>query len=540
MIRLRQRGQWAESLPLLQQYLRIDPDDASALQDLGVTWLHLKKLPAAITSLRRATAVKPDLAIAHYHLAVALQQDDREAEAITALRRAVSLAPRHAEAQAMRGDLLLLDGQREEAAACFRRAFAASPNATPGRLSLAKAFIAEENFHDAERQLRRTIALDPNSNSAHWTLGRTLTRLGRFADAATELEHAIALGPDDVFVYHDLVVTKRVGEADRPMLAVMLAALDRPGLAPVHRILLEYALGKAFDDLGEYDGAIRHFDEANRLRGRALRFDRAAFAAENDRVMARFSSCRQPSGDHKGADDQTPILIVGMPRSGTTLVEQILSAHPEIGAAGEQNFWNDAAIPFILDRPDMLMAVDFGKAAGDYLALLRRHAPGRSRVTEKMPANFRWLGLVHATFPRARMIHCRRHPIDTCLSNYFTYFSRAQAHTCRRADLVFYYREYLRLMEHWRAIVPPECLLEIHYEALVTDREEMTRTLIAFAGLAWDEACLNPERNDRVVQTASTWQARQPVYRTSVERWRHYEPWLGELRELLPASSAAD
>ncbi|MGH7078555.1 MAG: tetratricopeptide repeat protein, partial [Acetobacteraceae bacterium] len=298
MIRLRQRGQWAESLPLLQQYLRIDPDDASALQDLGVTWLHLKKLPAAITSLRRATAVKPDLAIAHYHLAVALQQDDREAEAITALRRAVSLAPRHAEAQAMRGDLLLLDGQREEAAACFRRAFAASPNATPGRLSLAKAFIAEENFHDAERQLRRTIALDPNSNSAHWTLGRTLTRLGRFADAATELEHAIALGPDDVFVYHDLVVTKRVGEADRPM----LAALDRPGLAPVHRILLEYALGKAFDDLGEYDGAIRHFDEANRLRGRALRFDRAAFAAENDRIMARFSSCRQPSGANKGSD----------------------------------------------------------------------------------------------------------------------------------------------------------------------------------------------------------------------------------------------
>jgi Sulfotransferase family len=144
------------------------------------------------------------------------------------------------------------------------------------------------------------------------------------------------------------------------------------------------------------------------------------------------------------------------------------------------------------------------------------------------------IGPIHLTLPRARFIHCRRHPVDTCLSNYFTQFTKVQSQACSRDDLVYYYREYSRLMEHWRTILSPERLLEIDYEELIADRNAMTRRLVEFCGLDWDDICLHPERNDRLIKTASVWQARQPVYRTSVERWRRYEPWLGELRQLLP------
>ncbi|MGH7189078.1 MAG: sulfotransferase [Acetobacteraceae bacterium] len=535
---LRKAGKWEESLALLQQYIRAQPDDAGALHDLGITLLHFRRLPAAIASLQRAAALKPDFARTHYQLAIALQEQGRETEAVAALRRAVALQPRLAEAQGRLGDFLYTLGDRAAARACFLRAAAAAPHITGGRLSRARAFLAEGNFAEGEKQLRRAIVLDSNSGPAHWILGRTLSNVGRFAEAAVEFERAIALDPNNPSIYHDLFTAKRITEADRPMVAKVQAALETPGLGQGHRVGLQYALGKAFDDLGEYAEAMRHFDEANRLNRGLVPFDRAGLKAENDRAMARFMQARLASLREYGADDEMPLLIVGMPRSGTTLVEQILSAHPGIGAGEEQNFWNMAAVPFVREGAGEVAPAHLGKTAHDYLALLRRLAPGALRVTDKMPTNFRWLGQIQATFPRARIIHCRRHPIDTCLSNYFAYFGQLHPYTCSRSNLVFYYREYLRLMDHWRAILTPDRLLEIDYEELVADREPMTRRLIAFTGLDWDDACLTPERNERVVYTASSWQARQPVYKSSVQRWRHYEPWLGELRELQPASSA--
>jgi hypothetical protein len=172
--------------------------------------------------------------------------------------------------------------------------------------------------------------------------------------------------------------------------------------------------------------------------------------------------------------------------------------------------------------------------AREYLALLRRIGPQAARVTDKAPFNHIRLGLIHLLLPQARIIHCRRHPVDTCLSMYFTYFSQRMDFAWAKADLAFAYRQYARLMDHWRAVLPRESFLEVDYEDLIADREAVTRHLIAFTGLDWRDACLSPERNERTVNTASLWQARQTVYATSVARWRRYEPWLGELRELLP------
>jgi hypothetical protein len=231
--------------------------------------------------------------------------------------------------------------------------------------------------------------------------------------------------------------------------------------------------------------------------------------------------------------DETPLLIVGMPRSGTTLVERIVSSHPRATGRGELPFWSEEG-PAWLEAPLDARSGRAAEVRAAYLRVLRAGTAGHVlRATDKMPFNFFWLGLVHRLFPRARFVHCRRHPVDTCLSIYTTQFGVSWPFASSRADLALYYRLYARLMDHWRAVIPPERLLEVDYEDVVADPDASARRLVAFAGLPWDDACLAPEKNPDAVRTANKWQARQPVYRTSTERWRRYEPWLGELRELL-------
>jgi hypothetical protein len=305
--------------------------------------------------------------------------------------------------------------------------------------------------------------------------------------------------------------------------------LKRSGRSDFDQAMLHFALGKAYDDLGEAEPAIRHFDHANALERRKVNFDRVALSEAIDRTIETFTPELMARGAPSPIHDERPALILGMPRSGTTLVEQIVSSHSSVAAGGELNFWTDQAAK--------TASFDFASRLGaDYLTLLGRIGPDSARVTDKNPFNFLHLGLIHLALPGARFIHCRRDPIDTCLSIYFTRFATPQAYAYDRSDLVFYYRHYERLMAHWRTLLPADRLLEIDYESLIADRESLTRRMIAFCGLPWDDKCLEPESNPRRVMTASVWQARQPVYPTSVERWRRYEPWLGELQQLRTVS----
>jgi hypothetical protein len=293
-------------------------------------------------------------------------------------------------------------------------------------------------------------------------------------------------------------------------------------------------LGKAFDDLGNYAEAIKHFDEANRIESSRYSFDAADHQAEIEKTIVVYNSNFLSSQVPHASRSETPILIVGMMRSGTTLVEQILSSHPEIGAAGELTYWGDAATKLGHLAPDNIGAASTQRLADEYLALLRRFAPAASRVTDKMPHNFLWLGLIRSIFPAARIVHCRRNPIDTCLSIYFTHFGIAKDFAYDRKNIVAFYEQYDRLMVHWRDILPPDRFIEIDYEDLVANREDITRKLISFCGLSWNDACLRHEENERTVTTVSMWQARQPIYTSSVDRWRRYEPWLGEFNRLRP------
>jgi LPS sulfotransferase NodH len=234
----------------------------------------------------------------------------------------------------------------------------------------------------------------------------------------------------------------------------------------------------------------------------------------------------------------TPVLILGMPRSGTTLVEQIISMHPEVAAGGELQFWPEHGPAWLSAGADgnekpFVLSEFLGQAATDYLGVLRAIGLKAARVTDKMPFNFLWAGLIQVAFPRATIIHCRRDAIDTALSIHQTHFHPSLAFPTGGAELVAYFRTYERLMNHWRSVLAADRFLEVDYEELTCAPDPVIRRIIAACGLRWNAACLRPELNSRAVKTPSKWQARQPIYRPSVARWRRYEPWLGPMRALV-------
>jgi tetratricopeptide (TPR) repeat protein len=365
-------------------------------------------------------------------------------------------------------------------------------------------------------------------------LGQVLAEDGRFDEAAASIDRGLALDPDMVVAWTKLATIRKVGAADRALLERMNAALRRPDLVPWERQALHFALGKGYDDLGDHAHAMREFDAANRIRGARARFDRKAWADYISGLIAATPPGFLERRRDLGVNDATPILIVGMPRSGTTMVEQVLSSHPDVAAGGELEFWGQHHLAGVGVFEATAEPGTVHELAHEYLAVLRGLSPQARRVTDKMPFNFLLLGLIRQVFPRATIVHCRRHPVDTCLSIFTTDLLARYEFAADRGDLAFVYRQYLRLMAHWRSVLPRAGFVEVDYERLATDPEQSIPELVAACGLAWNDACLMPHRNPRAVSTASLWQARQPIYRTSVERWRHYEPWLGELRELLP------
>jgi tetratricopeptide (TPR) repeat protein len=522
-----------DAIQTYRQATRLDPANHAIWYELADVLFQLGRMPEAIGALRRAVSAKPDFAAGHHLLGKALEQQGNEIQAIGALRRAVDLAPSLTEAHARLGTLFMALSRRPEGIAAYRRAAETAPQSEMGRLALAKALMAEEKQAEAEAVLRRMLARNPKHFDARKMLGDVLSFSGRFEESGKEYQRAISIGRQPVPAYHSLVMSRKMTEADRPVVEGMQRLLKAGGLNEFGLVLLHFALGKALDDQKEYEAAMQHFDAANLIRHRTVNLDRKKIGEQVDQIIERFTPTYFARFESLGSPDETPLLVLGMPRSGTTLTEQIVSSHPSVVGGGELPFWLENGPVWEEARPGSVSGEWFDRLGREYLAILRDIGPDARRVTDKMPPNFMWIGLIHMVFPRARIIHCKRNPIDTCLSIYSTYFSARTEFATDRGDLVFFYRQYERLMAHWRKVLPASVFHETQYEELVADRETRSRELIAFCGLEWDDACLVPEQNERAVRTASVWQARQPVYRTPVERWRRYEPWLGELRELL-------
>ncbi len=520
---------------LIGKAIAINPKAAAYHFDLATIFQEQGKLEQAAACYHKATVLEPGYLEAQSNLGCLLQELGRSAEAVACHRKALSIQPNNAATHNNLGIALQALYQFADAVACYRRAIALRPDFADAYSHLGSALKEQGLWDEALASFRKALELDPNAPTTHANLGMVWLDQGRFEDATAAFETALRLGGDPSSAYHGLSIVRKFTEADRPLIAQMEAALTDPALKPASRLLIHFALGKAFDDLKDYESAIRHFDEGNRLEREKSRFDRAGFTALVDWVIAAFPN-DAPASPAASASE-LPIFIVGMPRSGTTLVEQILASHPKVGAGGELRFWPERMGPVRRRQAARLDPAAERDAAQAYPALLGEIAPGAARVTDKMPFNFQFLGHLNRLLPQARFIHCRRNPIDTALSNYVTRFAAPHDFSTDRADLVYYYREYERLMAHWRAILPADRFLEIDYEALVADPETVSRRMVAFCGLDWDDACLAFHETDRPIQTASAWQARQPVYRSSAERWRRYEPWLGELRALLPSEN---
>jgi tetratricopeptide (TPR) repeat protein len=533
-------GEYEQALGPLVEGARLLPRNAALLSDLGKAYLFAQRLPEAIKWLRRAIDLQPTRAHSHFNLGLAMEQSGDFTKAFESYRRAVALDPQLAEAHGRMADILRRGARRDEAATAYCRAFAASPKTTFGRLCEAKAMVALDRAGEAENRLKLLLAREESTGEpsrwraeAHLLLGHVMSNSGRFDEAAEHFERSLALAPGQPTAYQGLVSSRRLTEADRPLLSRIITRLEAGDTTDHQRMTLHFAAGKALDDLKDYACAMQHFEAANRIRQTLSSFDGRRFQGRVDRMMERFTSDLFTRHAKMAGGDETPVLIVGMPRSGTTLVERIVSSHPRVAGGGELVYWNRLGVAWG-DAPIEKLAENAERIRAGYLAVLRGIGPGALRVTDKMPFNFLWIGLVHLLWPNARIIHCRRNPIDTCLSIYVTQFNENFGFASERGDLVFYYRQYLRLMDHWRSVLPSTRLLELDYEDATAAPEETARRLLEFCGLSWDEACLRPERNDGAVRTASVWQARQPIYRSSVERWRNYEPWLGELRTLAP------
>ena len=364
-------GQPAEAIAPLREAALLKPSDPIIQHDLGLACLEAGRIPDAIAALQLAVTSNPRYSDAYLRLGVALEKLGDIGGAIVAYDRATELHPSLTEAWFRAGALVYMLGHRDEAIGCFRRAAATGGETSFGRLGKARALLTEDRNQEAEQVLRRTLTRDPKNAMAHDLLGNLLTEFGRFDEARQCFERAIALAPLLAGCYYDLVRCRPVTSDDDDLLQRMKAALDTPGLEAGQRVRLHLALGKAGDDLGDYALAMHHFDAADAVRRGSLSFDSAAFAIEIDRLIARCTAEWMGRASQSGSCDRTPVLIVGMPRSGTTLVEQIISNHPAVGAGGELHFWNERGAAWHQSSAPGNDTAFLAKAAADYLGVLR-------------------------------------------------------------------------------------------------------------------------------------------------------------------------
>jgi tetratricopeptide (TPR) repeat protein len=530
-------GRPADAIAPLHEAALLDPFNAVIQHDLGLAYLEVGSVTKAIPALQWAVASNPRYTDAYFRLGIALEKQGDINGAVVAYDRATQLQPSLSEAWFRAGALVYELGHREEAIGCFHRAAVTGGKTSFGRLGRARALLTEGRTYEAEQVLRQTLARDSKNAMAHDLLGNLRSEFGRFDEARECFQQAITTAPLLAGCYYDLVRCRPVTRDDDGLLQRMEDALATPGLDAAQRLRLHLAIGKAADDLGDYALAMKHFDAADDVRRGSAPFDSAAFSTEIDRLIARCTPELIARAPELGGIDATPVLILGMPRSGTTLVEQIVSMHPEVGAGDELHFWNERGAAWHRSGTAGNEKPFLAKAAVDYLGVLHAVSQKAARVTDKMPFNFLWAGLIHLAFPRATIIHCRRAAVDTALSIHQTHFHPGLAFPTGGAELVAYFRDYKRLTDHWRNVLPANRFIEVDYEELTSAPEAVIRQIIAACGLSWDDACLRPESNPRAVRTPSKWQTRQKIYRTSVARWKRYEPWLGPLRALVDGRS---
>jgi Flp pilus assembly protein TadD len=575
----RARGRMADAEAAFREVLRLQPGNAEAHNNLGNVLRGQGRLDEAEACYRRALELRPADAVPLANIGAVLLLANRLDEAEHCLRPAVRLRPDLAPAHASLGELFLRRGRAEEAEACCRTALRLDPSCAEAQKSLAGALRLQGRLDEAEAGYRAAARLNPEDAELHAGLGRLLRERGDVPAARAAFAEAVRLGPSLFEARNDLaaclIEEGRTEEAVHQLQEVLrlrpgyvaalgnLGTLARDGLyrfraedaAQVRALLadpalpaearstLSFSLAHVLAREQAHDEAFSFYRQANDakaalFRSRGLGFDRAKHRRLVEQAAAVGTAEFFRRAGVMGSDSELPVFIVGMPRSGTTLVEQILASHPLVHGAGELPDIPDLGTrlarsgahgyPACLPHLD---AATVRSAAEAHLRRLSALGGPAARVTDKLPANVFHLPLIRLLFPRARVIHCVRDALDVCLSCYFQDFYTLSFATDLE-DIGFYYRTYERLAGHWRT-ADPAPMLEVSYEALVTDTEAVSRALIAFCGMTWDDRCLTFHESRRVVRTSSVAQVRQPVYRSAVGRWQSYRKHLGPLLRAL-------
>ncbi len=529
---LRTCGKLAEAEAACRRAIAAKPALFEAHLNLGNVLQASGDAAEALASYGRAIALRPDSAEAHYNLGNALMALERATEAVNAYAAATKYKPGFAQAYDGLGNAFKALNRAEEAVAGYRQAVTLEPGFAGAWSNLALALQGDDRV-EAEACCRMALKCNPELPEALVFLAELISDQGRFDEAEQLLRRAIGIAPDMAAAWAGLAGLRKMTPADRPWLDAARALVAK-GLPPRQEAHLQFAIGKYLDDTGEYADAFAGYRRANALsKSSAPQYDAPAEKRAVDQLCGAYTR-EFFAARRKGASDSAiPVFIVGMPRSGTSLAEQIIAAHPMAFGAGELPFWTRAAAQLagtIPDAPQFDAALS--AAAADYLRQLQDLAPQATRIVDKMPGNFRHLGLIHAAFPAARIIHMRRDPIDTCLSIYFQHFGDAHPYANDLDNLAHYYEQYERLMRHWHEVIGAQHLLEVQYEELVNDQEHGTRAMLDFIGLPWDPACLDFHEAKRTVGTASKWQGRQKMNASSVERWRRYAAFIEPLLRL--------
>ncbi len=538
-------GRLMEAEQACRDLLKNNPDYLPASYNLALIRSRQGRLHECAQLLREITARKPDWAAAHYNLGVALVELGDYDAALPAFKMAVQLEPYMAA-----GHFNLARTLRELAfvrAAIdhLRKGLEIDPDNVDAIIDLADLLADENEINEAMQLLETARSRHPQVTVIPTTLGALCHRMGEARRAEFWFDSALTINPLDTSAIFGRAQVRRYTDADRDWPQILERQLSDANISEGQQSALHFALGKIHNDLGDYDTAFAHFQAANDAIHKTTHYDRRETEAFIDNTIRIFTKDFIDKLRAMGSDSDLPVFVVGMPRSGTTLVEQIIASHPQAHGAGELRYFTSIykRLPQLLRSSqstlDCISTMTPAAAAnitGNYLALLRRHSATALRIVNKTPGNFIFLGLIAGLFPDARIIHCTREPLDVCLSIYFQSFKEGHDYSWDLLDIGHYYRLYARLMRHWRAVMPDR-FLDVNYEELVAGPEAGSRRLIGYCGLPWDDQCLRFYETKREVKTASLWQVRQPIYKTSAGRWQNYAKYLGPLQELLAGES---
>ena len=535
-------GRIKEAVDVIEPLIKNFQNEPLLYNIRGVCNHSCQNYKVAIEDFQRAVELNPSYAEAYYNLGVSYGELSEIESAKESYKNALRINSNYPTAQNNLGQILLTQGEFDASIENFEWAIALKPDFAEAYNNLGNAFLGIEDLDNAIKSFKKAITLKPDFAIANNNLGIAYLRTGEKEIALEFFENAIALIPSYASAHHNLSSVKTYHENDSQVLQ-MESLLSNKELSVQDQIYLSFSLAKVYEDLDSHKELFKHLNNANQMRQKQLSYSISESESHNEMIKLFFNpkSIKKIKLLHKDSLSVRPIFIVGMPRSGTSLVEQIISSHNEVYGAGELNNFNKIIIPIIKNH---LSNEDFSLIDDEFLHIRKQYAHGLSKlnksekiITDKWPLNFRSIGFILSAFPEAKIVHLKRNSIATCWSIYKHYFSNAgNGWAYNLSDLAEFYKLYIELMNYWHKLYPGK-IYDISYEELTSNQEKETQKLIDYCGLNWDQNCLNFHNNNRDVKTASTLQVRKKIYQGSSDAWRKYSAYLKPLNDALSNSN---